>query len=209
MRVIAPWRAFGDHETFRTIVPECAQVLIGDIERERDHALVNIEEAFMPLLSSRDALRSELLERGATAAQAAPKDKGSIKAFREAKNDNAERMRKLIGELKVTSKYEVESSTRRDDVSREAAREMDLVREAAEDLVRISDSPAEAVRWFFVAEREEIELNEFNLNLPRYVDTFTPRPEFDLDELAARMDTIVERKAESWKRVTAIIGDKR
>ena len=31
---------------------------------------------------------------------------------------------------------------------------------------------------------EEIEENGYNLNIPRYVDTFEPEPEIDLDEVA-------------------------
>ena len=31
---------------------------------------------------------------------------------------------------------------------------------------------------------EEIEENDYNLNIPRYVDTFEPEPEVDLQEVA-------------------------
>ena len=32
---------------------------------------------------------------------------------------------------------------------------------------------------------EEIEENDYNLNIPRYVDTFEPEPEVDLQEVAS------------------------
>ena len=48
------------------------------------------------------------------------------------------------------------------------------LREAAADLLRICGSDDEARRYFTVIARAEIEENEFNLNLPRYVDTFEP-----------------------------------
>ncbi len=38
----------------------------------------------------------------------------------------------------------------------------------------------EARRYFVVAEKDEIEENEFNLNLPRYVETFEREEEIDL-----------------------------
>lgn len=34
---------------------------------------------------------------------------------------------------------------------------------------------------------QEIEENGFNLNIPRYVDTFEPEPEIDLNEVAAEI----------------------
>ena len=34
---------------------------------------------------------------------------------------------------------------------------------------------------------EEIEENGYNMNIPRYVDTFEPEPEIDLSEVAAEI----------------------
>ena len=53
--------------------------------------------------------------------------------------------------------------------------------EAIADLQRICADPDEARRYFVVAEKGEVEENEFNLNLPRYVDTFAPEEEIELD----------------------------
>ena len=55
-----------------------------------------------------------------------------------------------------------------------AEREIAHLVEAAADLQRICASEDEARRCFTVVDRAEIEENEFNLNLPRYVDTFEP-----------------------------------
>jgi type I restriction enzyme M protein len=37
-------------------------------------------------------------------------------------------------------------------------------------------------RYFAVVDLAEIEENEFNLNIPRYVDTFEPEEEVDLSQ---------------------------
>lgn len=39
----------------------------------------------------------------------------------------------------------------------------------------------------FLASFEDIEKNDFNLNIPRYVDTFEKEPEIDLDEVLKEM----------------------
>ena len=40
----------------------------------------------------------------------------------------------------------------------------------------------------FLASFEDIEKNDFNLNIPRYVDTFEKEPEIDLDEVLKEME---------------------
>ena len=54
----------------------------------------------------------------------------------------------------------------------------------------------ETGRYFVVSDRAEIEENEFNLNLPRYVDTFEPEEEIDLNE-ALQAFTLAEDSAKS------------
>lgn len=40
----------------------------------------------------------------------------------------------------------------------------------------------------FLASFEDIEKNDFNLNIPRYVDTFEKEPEIDLNEVLKEME---------------------
>ena len=60
----------------------------------------------------------------------------------------------------------------------------------ASDIKRIADTfiKRESVPKFSrVVSREEIRSNDYNLNIPRYVDTFEPEPEIDLNEVAAEI----------------------
>ena len=43
-------------------------------------------------------------------------------------------------------------------------------------------------RYFSVANMEDIEENEFNLNIPRYVDTFEPEEEIILSDAIAEFE---------------------
>jgi type I restriction enzyme M protein len=47
-------------------------------------------------------------------------------------------------------------------------------------MLLICADPKEAARYFVASERPEIEENEFNLNLPRYVDTFEPEQKIEI-----------------------------
>jgi len=57
----------------------------------------------------------------------------------------------------------------------------------------------EAEKYAYPASFAEIEENEFNLNIPRYVDTFEPEPEIDI---AATQKEIEEIEAELVKTQT-------
>ena len=47
-------------------------------------------------------------------------------------------------------------------------------------------------RYFAIVDMEELEENEFNLNIPRYVDTFEPEEKIDLQEAIEDFETANE-----------------
>ena len=47
-------------------------------------------------------------------------------------------------------------------------------------------------KYSYLANYAEIEENEFNLNIPRYVDTFEPEPEIDIAAVQMEIETIEE-----------------
>jgi type I restriction enzyme M protein len=174
MRIIVPWRAFGDLARCCELLPEHEKALIADIERERDAALDEIDAAYGPLLAPLPALRAELVERMVLAERTSPEDKEAKKVFWEEKKANTARLKDVKRELKALEKLGAEVEERHAATRQHAEREITLARETAADLLRICTDPTEARRYFVVSERPEIEENEFNLNLPRYVDTFEP-----------------------------------
>lgn len=188
MRILIPWRAFGNLNYCRLLVPEHEATLIGDIERERDGALAEIENAYGPLLAALPALRKELTEREAFNKRNAPEDKESKKVFREARRINRERLKQIKRDLKPLEKLEAEAEEKRIAARQHAEREIALVRETTADLLRICADESEAGRHFVITERPEIEENEFNLNLPRYVDTFEPEEEIDISKALVELD---------------------
>ena len=100
-------------------------------------------------------------------------------------------------------KLEVEAEEKRLAVRQEAERELTIVRDAAADLLRICSDPNEANRYFAVAERTEVEENEFNLNVPRYVDTFEPE---ELIPLANAFESFVASDAAFVKQRDSLMS---
>lgn len=70
----------------------------------------------------------------------------------------------------------------------EAGKNQNVLRDS--DIDRIVETYMNRVdvdKYAHVASMKEIESNDFNLNIPRYVDTFEPEEEIDLNEVAAEI----------------------
>lgn len=182
LRILVPWKAFGDPEKCRALIPQYERELIREIEKERDSALADIDAAYEPFLNPLPNLRKEFAEREAFAAQEGPRDREERKQFREQGKVNSDRLKNLKRELKRLEKLESEAGEKRVEARKHTERELALARESAADLLRICSNPTEAQRYFAIAEQLEIEENEFNLNLPRYVDTFPPETKIGVSE---------------------------
>ncbi len=188
MRILIPWRAFGDLDVCGELLPQHEAELIAEIEQMRDAALNEIDEAYGPLLEPLAALRAELEERLEFATRKQPDGKEERKTFREEKKANTERLKRLKPMIKSLTKLEVEAEEKRASVRKRSDREQVLARETAAELARIYTDQDDARRCFAVTERGEIEHNEFNLNVPRYVDTFEPEETIEIADALAEFD---------------------
>lgn len=183
LRILTAWRAFGNLHDCCELVPKHESALIADINRDREVALSDIRDAYHPFLEPLETLRTELTEREVFAETEPPTNKDERLKFREEKKKNGERMKALKREIKVLEKLEAEAEEKRAEIQLSADREIAVAQDAAADLLRICGNPKEAARYFVVAERGEIEENEFNLNVPRYVDTFEPESAVTMGEV--------------------------
>lgn len=70
----------------------------------------------------------------------------------------------------------------------EAGKNQNILRESDIDkIVETYEKRVDVDKYAHVAIMDEIKENGFNLNIPRYVDTFEPEPEIDLNEVAAEI----------------------
>ena len=64
----------------------------------------------------------------------------------------------------------------------QAEKERIAIDNVENELLNMLHDPELRKRYFSVVDMEELEENEFNLNIPRYVDTFEPEEEIDLKQ---------------------------
>jgi type I restriction enzyme M protein len=65
----------------------------------------------------------------------------------------------------------------------------------------------EADKYAYPAFFAEIEENEFNLNIPRYVDTFEPEPEIDIAATQKEIEQIEVELAETQEKMKAYLKE--
>ncbi|MEM3421924.1 MAG: N-6 DNA methylase [Candidatus Hadarchaeum sp.] len=197
MRILVPWRAFGDLAKAQELVTVHEKQLLDEEEAERKRRLQDIEDAYAPILEPLAGLTTEL----AKLETQDWKDAGFSK-----KADYTSRIKELKRQIKDLEKIQAERDKAEAEVNEHAERELAHIREAAADLMRICSDPQEAARYFTVADRAEIEENEFNLNLPRYVDTFEPEEEIPIEEALRGLASAEEEAQTSRRKLQELLG---
>lgn len=62
-------------------------------------------------------------------------------------------------------------------------------------------------KYAHVASYDEIKENDFNLNIPRYVDTFEPEPDIDIDEVKNNIKNLDDQIAQVQKEFDAMAAE--
>ena len=79
-----------------------------------------------------------------------------------------------------------------------------------EDIDKIIDTyknRKDVERYAHVATFDEIQENDFNLNIPRYVDTFVPEPPVDLKKVAADLHETNIEIEKTQKELVGMLKD--
>lgn len=82
------------------------------------------------------------------------------------------------------------------DAQEQADKERLAIDEVETELLTVLADPQLSKRYFSVVNMDELEENEFNLNIPRYVDTFEPEEEIDLKEAFESLEETINAEAE-------------
>ncbi len=174
----------------------------------------DIDPYFGPLKKPLNDIQA--IEAGLPALQKA--DKAGAKAklqtekatLREQAKQIRDRLKNRVREVRATvkelAKLEDEANQRIAEVNAHADREVAHVKEATADLARICADPTEAARYFAIVDRPEIVENEFNLNVPRYVDTFDAEEQIDLVAATRELGEAKATNDDALARLGKLLG---
>ncbi|MCC6951305.1 MAG: N-6 DNA methylase [Phycisphaerales bacterium] len=204
MRILVHYHAYGDAKKAAALVKEHSQRLRDEITREEHEEIERITAEFEEDANRLASLQADLAkEQKALAAATAAKTKMADLARFEA---TVARIEKAIErpKAKVAQRDERIAEQRK-----RAEEDRQAVVTAGKELVAMYADPAELAKHARVAEMSEIEENEHNLNIPRYVDTFEPEEPIDVREALKALDEAERQRAAAdgeLRRLLAEVG---
>jgi len=130
-----------------------------------------------------------------------------VVADKKAKNEKPTK-----GQLKavVTAKNALEKTTNDKESkitaeNEQALKERQAIDDVEQELITMLQDPELRKRYFTIADMEELEENEFNLNIPRYVDTFEPEEEIDLKQAIAEFKATLGKETALDKSIDELL----
>jgi len=192
LRISTILESWGDLETAKAWMDSQKVRLNEKIQEDLDFKLLEIEEDYADDLE----LQTEKLEK----AQKAIADK-------EAKGEKPTASQKKAVETaqKALDKTTSEKAGKINSAHEQAEKERQAIDAVEQELITMLQDPELRKRYFAIADMEELEENEFNLNIPRYVDTFEPEEEIDLKQAIVEFKAILGKETALDKSIDELL----
>ncbi len=186
LRILIQLLAWGDIAEPRRILPGHKTRLFGEIQDRLDFEQAELRLRVREEVSERITVKSKLVGEDGVERKKAERDKLE------------KRLARLDDILAKTETQLREAAAR-------AQKEREAVDAVEAELLAMFADPEQRKRYFAIVDVEEIAENDFNLNIPRYVDTFEPEEEIDLKEAAAGLRGAVEFESTSAQKLGALL----
>ena len=106
---------------------------------------------------------------------------------------------------KALDKLTADRTAREKAAHEKAEKQCQAIAEVEVELLQMFGDPELRKRYFSIVDMDEIEENEFNLNIPRYVDTFEPEEQIDLKEAIADFQKAMQTESETEKELEELL----
>lgn len=187
MRILVHYHAYGDAAKVPGLVGEHAGRIRGQISAREEEETGRIEAEYQPQAEKLAALDAELAEERSNEDVAGTKQKKAKVASAVARLDK--QREKLVAKLAERDERIAEARRRAEDDRKDVAA-------VADELNALYVTADELLKHARVVDLDEIMENEFNLNIPRYVDTFEAEPRMEVkDALNALREAEASAKA--------------
>ena len=167
LRISTMLESWGDIDKAKTWMADRKFQLNHQIDADLEYAISEIEKD----AEEEIALKKEKLNKAKSIIQD-KKEKGKTPTKGELKT--LDTTQKALDKLLA---YKAAKITAAQD---KAAKQRQAIADVETELLQMFADPELRKRYFAIVDIEDIEENEFNLNIPRYVDTFEPEEQIDL-----------------------------
>lgn len=185
LRILIQLLAWGDIEVARQVLPEHKTRLYANIQERLEFEKSEIEVRYLKEMPEQEILLEKIA------------DQNLKRADREKSEKRLDKLTKGMDKMRQEMAYaETQASQEREAVDRVEA-----------ELLEMFDNPELRKRYFAIVDLEEIGEHEFNLNIPRYVDTLEPEQEVDLKEAVLRLQFQVKQEASLADKLNAWLAN--
>lgn len=192
LRISTILESWGDLEKAQKWIDSQKTRLKSIIKEDIDFKLTEIEEYYredMELQTKKLAKAKKLIAD--KEADGKKPTKGQLKAVETAQ--------------KALDKLNKEKENERGAAHEQAEKERQAIDAVEQELIAMLQDPELRKRYFTIADMEELEENEFNLNIPRYVDTFEPEEEIDLQEAITEFRKTLGKETDLDKSINELL----
>ena len=196
MRILVHYHAYGDATKVPGLVAEHRERIHQQIDRREEEEVGRIEAEYRPHIDRLASLETELDE-------AHDKERTAETKLDKAKVARA--VTRLTKQRDKVSERVVGRDERIAETRRNANDDRKDVSAVGEELVALYANPEELLKHARVVDMKEVEVNEFNLNVPRYVDTFEPEPRIEVSEAIEALRAAREEADEAEQELTLLL----
>lgn len=193
MRILVHYHAYGDAAKVPGLVAEHS----GRIRKQID---LREEDEVGRLLAEYQLNTEKLVALDAELAEARTAKAKDEKAKASASVVKVEKQREKVA-ARISERDERIAGARR-----RAEDDRKDVSTVCDELVALYSEPDELLKHARVVGLEEIEENEFNLNVPRFVDTFEPEPRIEVKDALKALDEAKAAMRSAEDALTALLG---
>ena len=192
LRISTMLESWGDIEKAKTWIADRKLQLNSTIQIDLEFDISEIEKD----AAEEIAIKSEKLEK----AKQAIKDKES-----QHKKPTKSELKALETNQKALDKLLADKEAKINAVKEKAAKQRQAIADVETELLQMFADPELRKRYFAIVDMDDIEENEFNLNIPRYVDTFEPEEQIDLQEAIRDFQKAMQTESETMQSLNELL----
>lgn len=193
LRISTILESWGDVNVAQTWIAERKAQLNEQIRLDYEYAVTEIENDSAEDIAAKTAKLdkaqktiSDKQEKGKTPT------KGDLKAVQTAQA--------ALDKLTADKEAKIAAAKDKADKQRQAIADVET------ELMQMFADPELRKRYFAIADMDDIEENEFNLNIPRYVDTFEPEEQIDLQKAIADFKNAISGESKIEKELEVLLS---
>ena len=192
LRISTILESWGDIDKAKTWIADRKAQLGNSIQSDLDDTILEIEKD-----TSEDiAIKTEKLNKAKQTVQD-KKEKGKTPTKTELKT--LETTKNTLDKLLTDKAAKITAAKEK------TAKQLQAIADVEAELLQMFADPELRKRYFAIVDMEDIEENEFNLNIPRYVDTFEPEEQIDLQEAICDFQKAMQTESETMQSLNELL----